>query len=175
MWFLSPRAGAKLLAMAFTAVLALGAPALYGHPSHSSYAEIEWSDAGTLDVALRVIPEDLERALGLVIGRRLVLVDSPEIRTALTAYLSEHFALLGDVDDGAPAKLRLVGMELGYKETWVYFSLEGPRERHRTLRNSVLMDVEPTQTNWVRRLWEPDAPAMEFSIKEPERDLVVRQ
>ena len=140
------------------------------HPFHSSYAEIEWSETGGLDVALRVIPEDLERALSLRAGRNVVLVDEPSVRELLVSYLAEHFRLLPGDDQSEP---RLVGMQLDYRETWIYFSLSAPQGADAALHNPLLMDLEPTQTNRVRRLWDPEAPVMVFSAAEPRRPLAV--
>lgn len=181
------------------AMVLVAAADLSAHPSHSSFAEVEWSERGTLDVALKVIPEDLERALSTQARRTMVLVDTPEVRSVLSAYLQQHFRLLhsaspgarsaapaGDEDTGAT--LELVGMELDYRDTWIYFSIATPlTEKPRsgiasgdpsglqriTLRNTLLMDVEPGQTNRVRRLWAPDASVLVFSTTEPQRDLMV--
>ncbi len=140
------------------------------HPSHSSYAEIEWSTEGTLDVALRVTPEDLERALSLAAGRNVVLVDEPEVRELLRRYLNEHFQL---IPEPAAAGTTLVGMELDYRETWIYFSLAGTGPADTELQNTLMMDLEPGQTNRVRRLWAPEAPVLVFSAAEPRRPLAV--
>jgi hypothetical protein len=138
------------------------------HPSHASYAEVEWSEEGTLDVALQVTPEDLERALSRRAGRSVVLVDDPFVREQLTAYLQRHFAL-----STATAPLRLIGMQVAYRDTWIYFSLPARREADARLRNTLLFDLEPTQSNRVRRLWAPQAPVLVFDGREPERSLAV--
>jgi hypothetical protein len=138
------------------------------HPSHASYAELEWSDEGTLDVALRVTPEDLERALSRRAGRSVVLVDDPFVREQLGSYLQRHFTL-----STATAPLRLLGMQVAYRDTWIYFSIPARREPDARLRNTLLFDQEPTQSNRVRRLWAPQAPVLVFDGREPERSLAV--
>ena len=86
--------------LGLAALLLVAAADLSAHPSHSSFAEVEWSERGTLDVALKVIPEDLERALSTQVRRTMVLVDTPEVRTALSAYLQQHFRLLHSATSG---------------------------------------------------------------------------
>ena len=145
-------------------------PAGHAHPVHGSYAEIEWSLEGHLHVALHVIPEDLERALSARAGVTVALRDTPAVRELLTAYLREHFQLVGGRARREP---HIVGMELDYRDTWIYFSLPAgaaPRRAPR-LRNTVLMDLKAAQTNRVKRLWRPEAPVLVFSAAEPERAL----
>lgn len=140
--------------------------AAWGHPFHSSYAELERSASGALNVSLQVIPEDLERALSLQAQAPVVLVDTPALRALLTDYLAEHFSLSSG---GTP---RVLGLELDYRETWIYFTLPAPGAQA-TLRNTVLFDVETTQSNRVRCLWAPTAPALVFNREEPQQALAV--
>lgn len=148
----------------------LCSPAARAHSVHGSYAEIEWSPEGHLHVALQVIPEDLERALSARAGVDTALRDTPAVRELLTAYLREHFQLLGGA---ARRELHIVGMELDYRDTWIYFSLRAgvAPQRAPRLRNTVLMDLQAAQTNRVKRLWRPEAPVLVFSAAEPERAL----
>ena len=148
----------------------LCSPAARAHSVHGSYAEIEWSPEGHLHVALQVIPEDLERALSARAGVDTALRDTPAVRELLTAYLREHFQLLGGA---ARRELHIVGMQLDYRDTWIYFSLRAgvAPQRAPRLRNTVLMDLQAAQTNRVKRLWRPEAPVLVFSAAEPERAL----
>lgn len=149
----------------------LCSPAARAHSVHGSYAEIEWSpEGGHLHVALQVIPEDLERALSARAGVDTALRDTPAVRELLTAYLREHFQLLGGA---ARRELHIVGMQLDYRDTWIYFSLRAGAAPQRAprLRNTVLMDLDAAQTNRVKRLWRPEAPVLVFSAAEPERAL----
>ena len=138
------------------------------HPSHHSYAEVEWSAAGTFDVALKVIPEDLEAALTFHSGEPVVLVDTPRLRETLTTYLGKHFQLM---PDDAAEGLELVGLQLDYRDCWIYFSIPADQSRITGLKNTILMDQEAGQSNRVRRLWEPQAPTLVFTPQEPLRDL----
>lgn len=150
------------------ALSAVAAPGAMAHPNHASYAEVEWSEEGTLDVALQVIPEDLEAALSRRAGRTVVLVDDPFVREQLTNYLGEHFRYSAE-----RGPLSLLGLEVSYRETWIYFSLPAERTPAGRLRNTILFDAQPTQRNRVRRLWARGAPVLEFTAQEPERLLAV--
>jgi hypothetical protein len=141
----------------------------FAHPFHASYAELERGAGGTLDVALQVIPEDLEQALTEFAGRRLVLADSPAVRRVLQQYLSARFRLLAD---GGPAPLSLVGMELGYRDTWLYFTLAAD-PAGAELENTLLFEVADAQSNRVRCLWTPRSPALVFNAGEPRRRLPI--
>ena len=156
------------------ALLAFFAAFSTAHPSHASYAEIE-RDGEVFNVALSVTPEDLERALGLLAGASVTLVDTPEVRALLTTYLAEHFLLRDKhgASKTATSSIDLVGMELGYRDTWIYFSIDGSGISDPLLTNTLLMDLEATQTNRVKRLWAPDAPTLLFTASEPERALEV--
>lgn len=156
---------AALLLLVSATLVPHGASA---HPSHASYAEVEWSDNGTLDVALRVIPEDLERALTRQAGRSVVLVDDDFVHAQLTNYLARHFRI-----SSATGPLQLVGMDVDYRDSWIYFSLPASREPNARLRNTILFDEEPTQSNRVKRLWAPQEPVLVFDGGEPERPLAV--
>ncbi len=140
------------------------------HPAHHSYAEVEWSAEGTLDVALNVIPEDLEAALSRRAGEPVVLVNTAAVRSLLEAYLAQHFVLL---PASPAARPRVLGLDGEYGATWIYFSIPVQREQVSSLRNTVLMDHQEGQTNRVRQLWSPGAPTLVFTEREPQRDLGV--
>ncbi len=170
----APAEAPLIAALLIGALLAFSAAFSTAHPSHASYAEIE-RDGDVFNVALSVTPEDLERALGLLAGASVTLVDTPEVRALLTTYLAEHF-LLRDKrgeSNAATASIDLVGMELGYRDTWIYFTIDGSGISEPLLTNTLLMDLEATQTNRVKRLWAPDAPTLLFTASEPERALEV--
>lgn len=158
---------ARVAALLGLVLWAAQAPA---HPAHHSYAEIEWSAEGTLDVALRVIPEDLEAALSQMAGTTVVLVDTPVVREQLASYLAQHFALLPAGHAGAPDVL---GLDVAYGESWIYFSILADREQILSLRNTVLMDHQEGQINRVRPLWAGSAATLVFTDREPERQLGV--
>ena len=82
---------ARLLAPVLALALAVGLGQGRGaaaHPFHASYAELSWSEAGdALEVALRVIPEDLETALSRDAGSRVLLDPEAPPAELIEAYL----------------------------------------------------------------------------------------
>ena len=131
---------------------------LDGLRGEDSIAEIDWSEAGdVLEVSLRgVLPEDLEIALTWSAGRKFVLDQRPETKVLVQNYLRDHFQLR--TTDNRVLPLRLVGMEIAYDETWLYLTVQARPDMLLRLRNTILMDVDSTQTNRVQLLWAtPDA------------------
>jgi hypothetical protein len=171
---------ARLLAPALALALAVafgpgpggGAAA---HPFHASYAELSWNEAGdALQVALRIIPEDLESALSRDAGTRVLLDPEAPPAALIEAYLERHFRVTAAAGTSGPPAF--LGLEVAYDETWLYFTL--PVERSAaplTLRNSLLFDVAEAQSNRVRRLWAPQAPVLVFTGEEPSLPLPVNE
>jgi Domain of unknown function (DUF6702) len=142
------------------------------HPYHTSFAEIDWNEAGdALEVSLRVLPEDLETALTWRAGKAVVLAQNAEVQAQVAAYLQEHFQVLAEDSAsgaGTPLPLRLAGMEVAYNETWLYFTVAARPEMRLRLRNTVLMDVDSTQTNRVQPLWGLPDNALVLTSAQPE-------
>ncbi|TXS95769.1 hypothetical protein FV139_07850 [Parahaliea maris] len=148
--------------------LALVAVPAWPHPWHTSFAEIDWAaDGATLEVALRVLPEDLETALTWRSGEAVVLVDTPEVRTLVLAYLAEHFFLRSESGQTLHPD-ELVGMDLAYDASWLYFTLPAPPEQRLYLHDSLLMDVDSSQTNRAQPLWAAPADTLLFTPAQPE-------
>jgi hypothetical protein len=159
-----------LAALLLSACLLLAAGAR-AHPFHASHGELEWSrDGRSLDVALKLIPEDLEEVLAQHGGKTFRLSDNEETHHLVERYLQQHFELL---DGQSVAPLRLLGMQLEPREVWLYFScLRAPVPGLR-LRHTVLMDLIPRQHNHLRALWTPGAASLLFTAGEPEQELPV--
>ena len=137
---------------ALLCLLVLSGVPSWAHPYHTSFAEMEWnSEVTALEVSLRVLPEDLEQALSWREGRAITLEQDALARPAIQSYLSEHFLVLDDSSTRYP--LLLEGYEVAYDETWLYFTVTVPGNTPLTLRNTLLLDVNETQTNRVQRLW----------------------
>ncbi|WP_116364033.1 DUF6702 family protein [Parahaliea mediterranea] len=149
--------------------LLLSAPGAIAHPWHTSFAEVGWNTAGdTLEVALRVLPEDLETALTWRSGRAVVLVDSPAVRALALDYLAAHFVLHSEAGQQfRPAAL--LGMELAYDASWLYFTVPVDAGLRLSLHNSLLMDVGSNQTNRVQRLWAAAEQTLLFTAARPEQ------
>jgi hypothetical protein len=143
------------------------------HPVHASYAELGWSPRqDALQVALRLIPEDLEAALARRAGRPVPLDPAAPPRRLLEAYLDRHFRVVDS--NGKRSAAALLGLEVAHDDTWLYFTLPAhPEQGPFTLHNTVLTESGEGQTNRVRCLWAPAAPLLVFSATEPSRVLPV--
>ncbi len=118
----------------------------FAHPYHASLSEAEYnSESGSLEVALKVLTQDLERALTHHFGKKKI----PPLEEAdrqIASYLATVFRL--QCPNLSPPTLTWVGKEIEVKETWLYFEfplatgLEGC-----TLENRFLFAQEPTQIN----------------------------
>lgn len=161
------------------AALLLSVPLAPAHPQHSSDAEMGWSaDGARLEVSLGLVPEDLEAALSDRAGHPVVLEHLPDahleeknFNTALLldSWLADHFQVRNTA--GALAGVRLEGLDVSHKEALLYFTLEASRSDHLTLRNTALLDVNPGQTNRVRRLWSPAAQTLHFDREQLQRPI----
>ncbi|GHD29455.1 DUF6702 family protein [Halioglobus pacificus] len=136
-------------------VLGLCVALAQAHPNHTSFAEVDWSeDRSSLEVSLRVIPEDLEQALAFISGAPVNL-QQPDIDTLLAAYLQRHFQVADP--QGSVAPVTLVGTSVQYRQTWLYFTLAAPAEQPLSLTNTLLLDTVEGQVNQVRPLWQAES------------------
>lgn len=113
-------------ALASVAVLFGGAwsSVALAHPYHTTSATAELNrDTGSLEVALRVSPEDLEKALGYRTGRRISLDKTKDVDKLIQGYLGEVFKV--EAADGKKPELEWVGREFEGTSLWLYF--EFPR------------------------------------------------
>ncbi len=160
----------KTVVVALLYWLALALPAA-AHPSHTSFAEIGWNQAGnSLEVSLRVIPEDLEAELSQRTGEAIALQDNPQQRELIKRWLSSQFIVSGV--NQQPAQLTLVDMELGYDQTWLYFTIEANQGQRLQLANHILMAYNKergrVQLNQIQRMWAPANDRMSFNNSDPQ-------
>ncbi|MEO0812229.1 MAG: DUF6702 family protein [Myxococcota bacterium] len=124
-------------------LLALGVSA-HAHPQHRTTAQADVrADRGVLEVALRVHPADLARAIEL---RDESTLTAPDSEQKLRAYLQRRFRV---VQEDAVSTLRWVGLEPEGSDLWLYFELpirKGPAE----LSNRVFFELFETQINVLR-------------------------
>lgn len=148
--------------VALVCALALAGVAC-AHPYHVVFAEAEANpDSERLQIAMRVFPEDLERALERMSERRQVDLERTEDVDELiarylarTVLLRDPEALGADTDAEAapePSVIHWVGKEVGVRHTWLYFEVELGRADAEGLEISLrsMFEVEPTQENTVR-------------------------
>lgn len=148
--------------------LLFGSGWAFAHPYHTSLAEITWKNAplsyssefkgtastspiptlsGTLQVSLKVIPEDLEAILGAHQRHPVVLDDSPETDKAIVAYLWQKFRVREE--SGKQMPMQWLGKQVQHNNTWLFFELAIDQARSLSLENRVLMDFKESQTNRV--------------------------
>lgn len=151
----------RLRLLLLTLAVALAPCGVAGaHPYHVVFAEAEANpETGRLQVAMRVFPEDLERALERMSGRERVDLDQTEGVDELIARYLARTVLLRDPEASreegdAPAlsTIRWVGKEVGIRHAWLYFEVELGRPDAEGLEVSLraMFEIEPTQENTVR-------------------------
>ena len=153
----------------FTCALLL-ATSVAGHPSHDSFTEIDWNPEGDmLEVSLRIIPETLESALEKYAadGKRIALENTVVSEPAVEAYLIRHFEIRNSQSELMP--LALVGMDIDYAESWLYFTVQASSDDSLSLRNTILLALENQQVNRVQRLWRRAADIQLYTQTKPER------
>ena len=87
--------------------LAVGsaAPLALAHEFHVSSAEVEHNrESGKLEVALRVLPEDLEAALSRGRDRAVRLEVTAGVDALITAYLTHNFRVAGPGGEPRPVE-----------------------------------------------------------------------
>ncbi|MDY7096067.1 MAG: DUF6702 family protein [Acidobacteriota bacterium] len=182
------RLGALLLGV-------LGSLPASAHPYHVTLAEMELNAAtGRLEVALRMLPEDLVRALEARERRRPIeapgeahgeqssdpaSAERPTRDELLADLVREAFTVT--TADGTPAALHWVGSEGSVKAVWLYFELDlgAAPERLRegsaldsiTVANRLLLDLEPTQTNSVILRFGDRRTTVTLTPRSPEREI----
>ena len=124
------------------------APTL-AHPAHTTVSEVEFNaETGHLEVALRVMSEDLEKALSKRENRNLVVEreSAEKLEELCAAYLSEAFRL----EPGNDSDLEWVGLEFEERDIWLYFELPvNPIEADAVLVVELLMEIHSQHLNTV--------------------------
>ena len=141
------------------------------HPAHASTAEATWNvTTRSLEIALRVAPEDLARAV-VVEGKAWDLEPSRAAEAALRAYVRDAIEL--HAANGTKAKLVWVGAELGIEEAWLYFELdlEAPLNGA-VLTHRLFFEFEPTQLNVLRLRNGGVQQSLLFHANKPSRTIV---
>ncbi len=125
---------------------------VWGHPYHTTDAEVRVDAATyTLQVALRVRPEDLEEALRRRTGQRQPAEDIDPAH--VIDYLHDRMRWRHDLgaSDRPPLPARWVGREMEGRELWIYVDYRLPsRARELWLDHRVFFELEAEQINTVR-------------------------
>jgi Domain of unknown function (DUF6702) len=139
---------------------------VFAHPYHNSVAQITWKDtaapnsqsndfastrntnstlSGTLQVALKVIPEDLEAVLGIHHQRTVVLDDHPKTDKIIFDYLWQRFRVRNEAGKQLP--MQWLGKQVNHNNTWLYFEILVSPSARLNLENRILMDLKSSQIN----------------------------
>lgn len=145
----------------------------FAHAFHVSVAEAEVNHrSNRIEVALRVHPSDLERALEQMNRssrrsyRRIQLEKEPKIDELILQYLQSSIQLTetkttpktdtkdkkaAKVKPAKPGKLVWVGKEVDVKWAWLYFEIPIPKQGldNATLSNKVFIELLEDQVNTV--------------------------
>lgn len=115
----------RALATGVCALAGLGAAPLHAHAFHLSFGEADFNPVSQrLEVALCVVPEDLELALEARADRELTLEREPAIDALLQEYVAARFLVRSR--DGKRQLPVWVGSEFSVKEAWLYFEVPLP-------------------------------------------------
>lgn len=135
-----------IAAIALAACILLVSSAGLTHPQHRSTAQVEVDKKRkVLEVALRVLPDQLEEALTKwrKPEEKQKLTDAQKI----TRYLQDKFRVVGD--DSTPARILWVGRENDGGELWLFFELKLPSGKA-YLSNRVFFELSSEQLNVVQ-------------------------
>lgn len=119
------------------------------HKFYVSLAQVEYNaETKSLEIAIRVFPDDLELALKRANNRNVDLARTPDVDKLLLAYLQTHFEIQNA--KGETQILQWVGKETEVDSTWLY--LESPCPGGLTdarARNTLFFELYPEQANTI--------------------------
>lgn len=119
------------------------------HPFHVSIAEIEFNPkSGKLEIALRVWPEDLEKALNRAAGKEseINLDSTPDLDQKIADYLKSKIQIKDPTGKSCP--FTWVGKEIEIKHAWLYFEIETKTEPVKfQFSNSIFFELQDDQVN----------------------------
>ncbi len=128
---------------------ALAPQTAHAHPYHVTFAEATLDEASwSLQIAIRMKPEDLEEALRRSSGVEAKLEEFPDRAAHAYRYLSSK--LFFERGDAPRLPIRWVGMELSLRDAWVYLEVPLPSKTRRvTVHNDIFFDLELNQANTI--------------------------
>lgn len=134
-------------------------------------AEVEWNeDAGNLEVALHIWPNDLEKALRDRFQDQVSLEETHEVDAMIEKYLAERITITEA--SGKRAELKWLGKEVTLKSCWLYF--EVPLEEKPdglVFEHRLLLDLLPDQTNLIHFKHGRKRTTLRFSADQSKRTL----
>ena len=141
------------------------------HPSHVTIAQAEFNaESASLEVALRIDPFDLEKALTAVAGEPVNLDQTENVDELVVDYLNEAFVL--QFDEADPIELNWVGKEVFVHTAWLYFEFtlpDGPDGAQ--LTNRLLFELQDDQVNTVNYRRGASLKTLHHTLEEPRQRL----
>lgn len=137
-----------LPALGLAAASGLAPGRALAHPNHATLAVAELNpETGRLEVALRVDPDDLERAIRKATDST-IRPEDPAAEAHVEAYVRERFVIRPPAGKSVrPRPLKWVGMEVKVDVAWLYFEIPIRGIWRLRITNSVFFDLEDGQVN----------------------------
>ncbi len=141
----------SLKRIALFGLLSLVYQGVNSHPYHESTTILEFnSQTRTLEFALRMLTEDVEKAI-CPSGRCPEQENELSRNEAIATYLKKHIRL--QFADLESSEFHLLGTEINFREAWAYFEMKLPNEIEAAdqfcLDYSIFTELNPEQINTV--------------------------
>lgn len=132
------------------------------HPFHVSVAEIEYnSKSRKLECALRIWPEDLEKALNKQSEEKIDLDSTKDIDERIFKYMQAKIKIS---DGERDSKLIWIGKELEIKQGWLYFEAEtGKQPDDFAFSNQMFFELQDDQVNMFNFKFEDRRASISFT------------
>lgn len=120
------------------------------HPFHATFAEVRHNaETNSLEVAMRVAPNDLEDALSRRVEGRVSLDRRADIDALITGYVRDVFVV---TDGEMTLSPTWVGKEIeSHQIAWLYFEFPLPADvKTVTVRNWAFFEIAAKQLNTVK-------------------------
>lgn len=136
------------IGVACVALLCIATQA-FAHQSKAALTTILFNPrTENIEVMHRFNLHDAEHAVKQVLDKKADIVRSEQTQQQFSAYVTEHFAMLGE--DGQDLELTTVGHEVEGKHFWIYQETRQPAElQGLTIQHNALRELWPTQTNTI--------------------------
>lgn len=164
----------RLLGMTAALIVTVFCGSAVAHPYHVTLAEAELEKStGKLEVALKVKPEDLERALSAMSKRKISLEKEKKVDALILQYLQSRLKFF--ISKNKAAAMSFIGKEGKLKALWLYFEvdlkgkLEGISVEHR-----IFFEVLPDQMNTINFKQGKKRGSLTFSRKFPKRTVQLK-
>ena len=128
-------------------VIGLMAGTAQAHPVHASMADMEWNPkAGHYEVALQVQVSDLESAMSTPGNKPFRASTNAAAVKAMVDYVTAHFSIEGPQTKHVATP---VGVEIGPRVLWLYFTWSANRERAVVVWSNLFFGLSARQMNTV--------------------------